>query len=173
LEKNLSWKTAAIEAILFASGDSLPLKELEKNLELSPAELTQCLEMLENRYMQNESGLQLKYFEQSVQLATKGAYGDIIARLLTPVKTQNLSQSALEALTIIAYRQPITRGEIESIRGVRSEYAMQVLTNLGMIEEKGRKDALGHPILYGTTEQFLRAFGLESLEALPPLGKEE
>ena len=162
-------KTAAIEAILFAAGDSVSLEELGRAVEMTPLELANALDALQLRYAAEESGLQLKYLEDRVQLATKGIYGELLQQTLTPVKTRSLSQSMLEALTIIAYRQPVTRGEVDAIRGVRSEYAVSVLEQLGLIVEVGRKDALGRPILYGTTEEFLRRFGLESLQQLPEL----
>lgn len=162
-------KTAAIEAILFAAGDSVSLEELSRAVEMTPLELANALDAMQLRYAAEESGLQLKYLEDRVQLATKGIYGELLQQTLTPVKTRSLSQSMLEALTIIAYRQPVTRGEVDAIRGVRSEYAVNVLEQLGLIVEVGRKDALGRPILYGTTEEFLRRFGLESLQQLPEL----
>ena len=169
MELNLSQKMAAIEAILFAAGDSVSLEDLGRAVELTPLELAQALEDMHLRYAAQESGIQLKYLEDRVQLATKGMYGELLDAALTPVRTRNLSQSVLETLAIIAYQQPVTKGEIEAIRGVRSEYTVSTLEGLGLIEEQGRKDTLGRPILYGTTEEFLRRFGLESLQQLPEL----
>lgn len=166
---NSSQTIAAIEAILFAAGDSVALNDLSAATGLTALEMQQALEKLELRYLQPESGLKLKYLEDRVQLSTKGMYGELLSSLLTPVRVQNLSQAALETLTIIAYRQPITKTEIEAIRGVRSEYTVSLLHSLGLIVEQGRKDTLGRPILYGTTEEFLRRFNLESLQQLPNL----
>ena len=164
-------RMAAIEAILFAAGDSVAISDLGEALQMTPIELQRVLEELALRYAASESGLQLKYINDRVQLATKGIYGELLGDVLTPVRSRNLSQSVLETLTIIAYRQPVTKGEIEAIRGVRSEYTVHTLEMLGLIEDKGRKDALGHPILYGTTEEFLRRFGLESLHQLPEISE--
>ena len=169
MELNQSRKMAAIEAILFAAGDSVSLEDLARAVELTPLELAQTLEDMHLRYADEASGLQLKYLEDRVQLATKGMYGELLNETLTPVRTRNLSQSVLETLAIVAYQQPVTKGEIEAIRGVRSEYTVSTLENMGLIEEVGRKDALGRPILYGTTEEFLRRFGLETLQQLPEL----
>ena len=169
MELNPSQKIAAIEALLFAAGDSVALEDLGRAVGLTPLELAKTLEDMHLRYAAEQSGLQLKYLEDRVQLATKGIYGELLHEALTPVRTRNLSQSVLETLAIIAYQQPVTKGEIESIRGVRSEYAVGLLESLGLICEQGRKDTLGRPILYGTTEEFLRRFGLESLQQLPDL----
>lgn len=171
MELSSSRKMAAIEAILFASGDSVSLEDLGKAVDLTPIELAKMLEDMHLRYAAEESGIQLRYMEDRVQLATKGQYGELLTDVLTPVRTRSLSQSVLETLAIIAYRQPVTRGEVEAIRGVRAEYAVSVLEELGLIMEVGRKDALGRPILYGTTEEFLRRFGLSSLTDLPDLAE--
>ncbi len=169
MEQTLLQKKAAIEAILFAAGGSVPLEDLGKALCLTPIELAGVLEEMHLRYASEESGLQLRYLGDSVQLATKAMYGEMLSDFLTPVRTKTLSQSVLETLAIIAYRQPVTRTEIDAIRGVRSEYTVSVLESLDLICEVGRKDSIGHPVLFGTTEEFLRRFGLESLQQLPEI----
>ena len=105
----------------------------------------------------------------SVQLATRPDYAPQIERLLQPIQKQSLTQAAMETLSIIAYRQPITKSEIEAVRGVKCDYSVTSLMNKGLIEEVGRRESLGRPILYGTTEAFLSHFGLESLDDLPVL----
>jgi segregation and condensation protein B len=111
----------------------------------------------------------LKRFGHQVQLATRPLYAKDVIRLLQPVQRQSLSQAAMETLAVVAYRQPVTRLEVEEIRGVKCDYSLQVLANKGLIGEVGRKETVGRPILYGTTEEFLAHFGIETLDDLPPL----
>ena len=120
-------------------------------------------------------GLSIRRFGGKAQLATKADFAPYIERVLQPIQRRSLSQSALETLSIIAYKQPVTRMEIEAIRGVGSDYAIQSLVSKRMAREVGRKDTLGRPILYGTTEQFLSHFGLRDLKELPaiPMGDEQ
>lgn len=162
---------ATIEAILFVSGDPVPVEELGEGLQLTPLEMEQILSDMGQALREDASrGLMLQRIEDSVQLVTKPASAELVDAILTPVKKASLSQAVLETLTIIAYQQPVTRAEIEQVRGVRCEYAVSTLQKYGLIEEVGRKDTLGRPILYGTTTEFLRFFGLESLQQLPDLG---
>ena len=161
---------ATIEAILFVSGDPVPVDELGEGLQLTPLEMEQILSEMGQALREDASrGLMLQRIEDSVQLVTKPASAELVDAILTPVKKASLSQAVLETLTIIAYQQPVTRAEIEQVRGVRCEYAVSTLQKYGLIEEVGRKDTLGRPILYGTTTEFLRFFGLESLQQLPDL----
>jgi len=111
----------------------------------------------------------VKRYGDKVQLATRPMYAGDVVRLLQPVQQQSLSQAAMETLAVVAYKQPVTRAEVEQIRGVKCDYSLQSLINKGLIRETGRKDTIGRPILFGTTDEFLSHFGLEGLENLPPM----
>ena len=162
-------KAAAIEAILFTLGDSVELKELERVLELTPIELRTSIEYLKSKYEKDDSGIALIELEEAVQLCTrKEFYEDLIKIAKAPKKTV-LTDALLETLSIIAYKQPITRMEIERIRGVNSDHSVNRLVEFGFVTELGRLDAPGKPLLFGTTEEFLRSFGVRSLEELPSL----
>lgn len=156
-----------IEAILFVAGEPVDTRELERALEVTPIELDAALTALESEYDFNRRGLCLKRFGSHAQLSTRADYAPYVQRLLQPLQKQSLSQSALETLAVIAYRQPVTKLDIERVRGVKCDYSVQSLMAKGLIEERGRKEALGRPILYGTTDAFLSHFGLSSLDALP------
>lgn len=158
-----------IEAVLFVAGDAVRLKDLAKALQVTPRELNQALDELRCGYDAAESGLCLRIFGEHVQLATRPLYAPDVVRLLQPVQRQSLSQAILETLAVVAYKQPVTKAEIEQIRGVRCDYSVQALQNKGLIAEVGRKETLGRPILYGTTDAFLRHFGISSLAELPPM----
>ncbi len=162
-----------IEAILFVLGDSVSLKELAASLEVSDLEMKQAADLLRDRYDLQHSGICLKQYGERIQLATRSDFSPFIEKVLQPVQKQALSKSALETLSIVAYRQPVTKLEIEAIRGVKCDYAVQSLVGKNLICEVGRKEALGRPILYGTTEKFLEHFGLERLEELPELPEKE
>ena len=166
-------KTSIIEAILFVAGEAVNVADLAHALELTVSELSEQLDLLKSKLDQTERGICLKRFGMSVQLATRPEYAEYIERLLQPVQKQSLSQAAMETLSIIAYKQPITKTEIEEIRGVKCDYSVQALLNKDLIMEVGRRESLGRPIEYGTTEQFLSHFGIESLEELPPLNTPE
>ena len=158
-----------IEAILFVAGEPVRVEELARALEITRPEVEDALTRLRDEYDYGQRGFMLRRFGSQVQLATRALYADDIVRLLQPVQKQSLSQAVMETLAVVAYRQPVTRAEIEQIRGVKCDYSVQVLTNRGLIEEVGRKEALGRPILYGTTESFLSHFGLTTLDDLPPM----
>ncbi len=166
-------KTSIIEAILFVAGEAVNISDLAHALELTVSELSEQLDILKEKLNREERGICLKRFGMSVQLATRPEYAEYIERLLQPVQKQSLSQAAMETLSIIAYKQPITKTEIEEIRGVKCDYSVQALMNKDLIMEVGRRESLGRPIEYGTTEQFLSHFGIESLEELPPLDTPE
>ena len=158
-----------IEAILFVAGEPVTVSDLAHVLDLTVSELEPVLESLRDEYDIDERGLKLNRFGGSVQLSTRAEYAPFIERLLQPVQKQSLSQTAMETLAIIAYRQPVTKGEIEAIRGVKCDYSIQSLAAKGLIEEAGRRETLGRPTLYRTTEKFLAHFGIESLNELPVL----
>lgn len=158
-----------IEAILFVAGEAVRVEELAKALNIGLPVLESALSELRDEYDFAQRGFCLKRFGHQVQLATRALYSDDVVRLLQPVQKQSLSQAVMETLAVVAYRQPVTKAEVEQIRGVKCDYSIHSLVTKNLIAEVGRKDALGRPILYGTTEEFLSHFGLEAIEDLPPL----
>lgn len=156
-----------VEAILFVSGEPVEAAELERALEVTTLELSAALDELESGYDRERRGLRLLRFGSHVQLGTRSEYAPYIEKLLQPVQKQTLSQAVMETLAVIAYKQPVTRAEIEAVRGVKCDYSVQSLMNKRLICEVGRKETIGRPILYGTTDEFLRHFGISSLAELP------
>ncbi len=166
---NIEQLSAALEAILFVAGEAVDPNLILNGLNISELELGAAIDHLREKLARADSGLTLKEYQGKLQFTTRPDQAAAIRDVLNPVQKQTLSQSVLETLAIVAYEQPVTRLRLEEVRGVKSDYAVQVLAQRGLIEEVGRLDALGRPILYGTTEEFLRHFGLSSLEELPPL----
>ncbi len=162
-----------IEAILYVAGDAVELRDLGRALEMNEKELTDLLAEMESEYDFQQRGFMIKRFGSKIQLATRPLYADDVVRLLQPAQKQSLSQAAMETLAVVAYRQPVTRAEIEAIRGVKCDYSLQSLAKKGLIREAGRKDTVGRPVLFGTTDEFLSRFGIESLEDLPALPETE
>lgn len=158
-----------IESILFVSGDAVPLKKLSAFLNMDIRNTRKLMEKLVDVFNFERRGLQIIKVEDSYQLATRPEYGEYLEKYFGTEERQTLSQAVIETLSIIAYRQPITRMDIELIRGVKCEYAISILSQRGLIMEVGRMDTPGRPILYGTTDTFLKSFGLSSLEDLPSL----
>ena len=158
-----------IEAILFVAGEAVPIKDLARALNAGEDEIREAVSCLRDEYDFEQRGFLLKRFNDKVQLATRPLYAGDVLRLLQPVQQQSLSQAAMETLAVVAYKQPVTRAEVEQIRGVKCDYSLQSLINKGLIREAGRKDTIGRPILYCTTDEFLSHFGLEGLEGLPPM----
>ncbi|MBQ4074454.1 MAG: SMC-Scp complex subunit ScpB [Clostridia bacterium] len=156
-----------IEAILFIAGEPVEIRELQRALEVTEMETQQAIDALDSDYSFHRRGICLKKFGNHIQLSTRAEYAPYVERLLQPIQKQSLSQSAMETLAVVAYRQPVTKLEIEAVRGVKCDYSVQSLVNKGLIEEVGRKETLGRPILYGTTDTFLSHFGLSSLTDLP------
>ena len=156
-----------IEAILFVSGEPVQLGAVARALEVTELEVSAAADELASDYDYNRRGICLKRFGSHIQLCTRPDYAPQIEKLLQPIQKQSLSQAALETLAVVAYKQPVTRLDIEAVRGVKCDYSVQSLMNKGLIEEVGRKETLGRPILYGTTDAFLSHFGLTSLEDLP------
>ena len=134
---------------------------------MTELEISAAADELASDYDYNRRGICLKRFGSHIQLSTRADYAPQIEKLLQPIQKQSLSQAALETLAVVAYKQPVTKLEIEAVRGVKCDYSVQSLVNKGLIEEVGRKEALGRPILYGTTDAFLSHFGLTTLEDLP------
>ena len=160
---------AIIEAILFTMGESVEISRLAEIVELSYKEMQNILEEMQQDYVERESGIQLLVLDKSVQLCTSKDLYEYIIRIAKAPRKITLSEPALETLSIVAYKQPITRVEIEKIRGVSCQHSIDRLIEYDFIQELGRLDAPGRPILFGTTEQFLRSFGLESLAQMPEL----
>ena len=158
-----------VEAILFVSGDAVTIRDLSRALQVSESEIRTTLNQLKDQYDYEQRGFLLKRFGDKVQLATRPLYAGDVLRMLQPVQQQSLSQAAMETLAVVAYKQPVTRAEVEQIRGVKCDYSLQSLINKGLIREAGRKDTIGRPILFCTTDEFLSHFGLEGLEGLPPM----
>ena len=156
-----------LEAILFVSGEPLQLSALANALEVTELEISAAADELASDYDYNRRGICLKRFGSHIQLSTRADYAPQIEKLLQPIQKQSLSQAALETLAVVAYKQPVTKLDIEAVRGVKCDYSVQSLVNKGLIEEVGRKATVGHPILYGTTDTFLSHFGLTSLADLP------
>ncbi|MDE7164590.1 MAG: SMC-Scp complex subunit ScpB [Clostridiales bacterium] len=155
-----------LEALLFVSGDGLKVSDICEQLELQKSEVTAAVKKLQKKYGEN-SGIHIISYNGKLQLASNPAYSDVLSVVLNPIKEKALSNPAMETLSIIAYRQPVTRLEIENIRGVNCDYAIQALLKNNLIEIVGRKDTIGKPLLFGTTETFLRKFGIENIEDLP------
>ena len=161
----------AIEAILFASGERVELSRLAMALEADEKDVAKATEALMDELSYNRRGIRIIRLEQGYQMVSSGEMADYITKALETRKPPRLSSSQLEALTIVAYYQPATKAMIEQIRGVDSSYSVAALMNKKLIEECGRLNVPGRPILYRTTPDFLRTFGISSLEELPPIEK--
>ena len=158
-----------IEAILFVSGEPVSVADVATAIGISEAEAVEAIERLQRDYEAGGRGITLKRYGTHLKLETRAEYAPYVEKLLQPVQRQTLSQAALETLAVIAYRQPATRGEVELVRGVKCDYSVQSLLSKGLIMEVGRKEALGRPILYATTDRFLEHFGIMDIRELPPL----
>ena len=164
-EKELIGK---IENILFAAGDSVAIGELAVFFGMEEKDLSDLIDE-EIARRNAELGLVIKKFDDRIQLATRQDFWEMLFQLFGGKSDEELTRAMLETLSIIAYKQPVTRAEIEELRGVNSSYLLNILVEKNLIHEAGRKEALGRPILYVTSEGFLRHFGLSSLSELPPL----
>ena len=163
--KNLEKLTNIIESILFVSGTQVSIADIAEKLEVAPSDVLKCAEQLKEKYSK-DSGIQLLVFNKKLQFCSNPENADFVSAVLNPIKEKELSKSMLEVAAIIAYKQPVTRIDLEELRG-NSEYAVQKLLELGVIEPVGRKDAVGKPVLFGTTDKFLKRFQIESLDQLP------
>lgn len=156
-----------IEGLLFTFGDPLESKEIAKVLELPHKEVIRLLKEMKDEFDFNRRGMRLIMFNDSYQLGTRPEHHQWIKSFVLDRNTKSLSNAALETLSIIAYRQPVTKAEIDHIRGVKSDRSIETLVMRRLVRETGRLDKPGKPILYGTTDGFLKYFGLESLDQLP------
>ena len=161
----------AIEAILFAAGERVEISRLSMALEVDEDEIQKAADALADQFAFERRGIRILRLEKGYQMVSSGEMADYITKALETRKPPKLSSSQLEALTIIAYYQPATKAMVEQIRGVDSSYSVSALLNKKLIEEAGRLNVPGRPILYRTTPDFLRTFGLESLEDLPEIEK--
>lgn len=164
---------AGVEALLFSSGVPVSLPRLAAALEVEPAEIRQAIRRLERRQDRDASGLRLARIAGGFQLTTAPAFRGAIERLLSPKGDRRLSEAALETLSVIAYRQPITVPELNALRGVRSQGVVATLLKRRLIRIRGRKRVVGRPLLYGTAPAFLDRFGLSGLDDLPALSEVE
>ena len=155
-----------IEGILFVAGEAVSESDITQKLEISNEKLEEAIETLQFKYS-SPSGIILKRFNKRLQLSTLGDYVDDISLVLNPIRERALSKSTIETLSIIAYKQPITRLEIEEIRGVSCDYAVNILMEHKLIEIVGKKDVVGKPVMFGTTDEFLKRFNLNSIDDLP------
>ena len=158
--------TNIIEAILFASGDAVPIDLLREKLEITKREADEAIRQLEKKYT-GDCGIRLLHFNHKLQFATNPDYKDTVSLVLAPIREKEFTRTILECSAIIAYKQPITRSELEAIRGVNSDYAISTLLSLDMITPCGVRNTAGKPVEYATTDNFLKRFKLKSLSELP------
>lgn len=158
---------AAIEAVLFSVGEAVAVDRLAAALETDEAQIRDAVAALAEDYQNADRGIRIVQLEDAYQLCTKHEYYDVLSTVVNLPKKHVLTDVLLETLSIIAYKQPITRMEIEAIRGVSCVHAVNKLVEYNLVCEVGRLDAVGHPILFGTTDDFLRSFGVESKDDLP------
>ena len=165
--------TAAIEAILFASGASVEASRIAEVLEISEKQAIEYAEALIEEYKAADRGITILRLDNSFQMISNKEYAPQIRTVMDLRRNTPLSQAALEVLAVVAYNQPVTKAFVEQVRGVDCSGVIGSLTSKDLIEEKGRLELPGRPLLYGTTENFLRCFNLQSLDDLPPLPEDE
>ncbi|MGI6188513.1 MAG: SMC-Scp complex subunit ScpB [Clostridiales bacterium] len=164
---------AVIEAILFVAGDPVSVKDISELLNIDVTETEKLMDNMRAGFESQKRGLQIIKVEDTYQLVTRPEFMDYIRQFTGINKEQSLSRACLETLTIIAYKQPVTKADIEQLRGVKCDYSIAVLMERNLIQEAGRLNAPGRPKLYCTTHTFLKSFGLSSIQDLPPLDNEE
>lgn len=164
---------AVIEGILFAMGESVKVASLAEALEISGEEVRELVGQMAKRYAREDRGIQIIEVEDAIQMCTKKEIYEYLVKIARQPKRHALTDVLLETLSIIAYKQPITRLEVEKIRGVSCAHAINKLVEYNLVCELGRLDAPGRPLLFGTTEEFLRNFGIQSIEELPSLRQEQ
>lgn len=158
-----------IESMLFVWGEPLDYKVIADSLDMDKYYIRQCCRELKEKYQEDDRGILIKEIDGKFQLCTNIENYDYIQDLCTPIKERKLSQAALEVLAIIAYKQPVTKAEIDAIRGIKSVRVVESLTMRGLVEERGVAEKIGRPILYGTTDLFLNKFGFENLKDMPKI----
>lgn len=158
-----------VESLLFVSDQPLTVAKIAEVIEVDEAEIVKILDDLENEYKRADRGYQLREVAGGYRMYSHPAYSPYIEKLLLSFDHRRLTQAALETLSIIAYKQPVTKADIAAIRGVNSDGVINTLINRDLIKETGRQDTPGQPILYGTSSRFLESFGMRSLAELPPL----
>ena len=155
-----------IESVLFVSGDPIPVSEFCYKFGATEKEVDEAVKNLTEKYS-GASGIQLRSFNKKLQFASNPDYVDYIAAVLNPIRQRSLTKATLETAAIVAYKQPITRTEIEETRGVNSDYALNILLEHKLVEIVGRKDTVGRPALFGTTDEFLKRFNISDIKELP------
>ena len=160
---------SAIESMMFVWGEPLDIKEVADIFNVDKKDIYELCKELQQEYEDQGRGIIIREVNKSFQFATRPENIDYIERLCTPVKHKRLSQSALEVLAIVAYKQPVTKGEIEAIRGIKCDRVIEGLMRKDLVAQLGRSDAVGRPMLYGTTDEFLKQFGFETLKDLPQI----
>lgn len=169
----MSELTSAFEAVLFSGGEPQSIDRFSQVFDITPEKVVKVMETLEKRLNEQKSGLELLRLDNTYQLATKAEYADYIKKMFDIRRRTPLSPAALEVLAVVAYNQPVTKSFIEQVRGVDCSGVVTTLVEKGLIEERGRLELPGKPLLYGTTKNFLRCFGINDLSELPPLPKNE
>ena len=165
MQNDLKELQEVIEGLLFVSGQGVEIADIVEKLEVKEKQVKDAIEQLKEKYA--DRGINVITYKTKVQLCSNPIYADDISSVLNPIKEKQLTKAALETMAIVAYKQPITKPEVEQVRGVDSGYAIQILLDFKLIEVVGRKDAIGKPLLYGTTDEFLKRFELQSIEDLP------
>ena len=160
---------SAFESMMFIWGEPLDAKTAADVFDITKNEAYEYFKELQTEYEQEGRGIVIREVNGAFQFVTREENADYIERLCTPVKAKRLSQSALEVLAIVAYKQPVTKGEIEAIRGIKCDRVMEGLMNKNLVEAVGRSEAVGRPVLYGTTDTFLKNFGFASIKELPEI----
>ena len=155
-----------LEGLLFLSGDGLDRGVIMEKLQVTPKELDKAIEKLKERY-NDDCGINFITYKDKLQLCGNPKFADDVSLVLNPIRERQLTKATLEVMAIIAYKQPVTRIDVQDIRGINSDYAIQTLLSYKLIEVVGRKDAVGKPLLFGTTDEFLRHFGINNLDELP------
>lgn len=169
----MSELTSAFEAVLFSGGEPQSIDRFSQVFDITPEKVVKVMEALEKKLNEQKSGLELLRLDNTYQLATKAEYADYIKKMFDIRRRTPLSPAALEVLAVVAYNQPVTKSFIEQVRGVDCSGVVTTLVEKGLIEECGRLELPGKPLLYGTTKNFLRCFGINDLSELPPLPKNE
>lgn len=163
---NLNEIAKIIEGVLFVAGEGIEIEVFKTRFDMNDREFNKCLDILKEKYNE-KSGINIITYKSKVQFCSNPDIVENISEILNPIRERSLTKAAMETAAIIAYKQPITRTEIENIRGANSDYAIQLLQSNNLIEVVGRKDTVGKPLLFGTTDNFLKRFELESIESLP------